>query len=33
VRALVGLDGIMRGLGVRANYHELFRECVTHVRA
>jgi len=28
IRALVGLDGIMRGLGVRANYHDLFRECV-----
>jgi hypothetical protein len=33
VRALIGLDGIMRGLGVRANYHDLFRECVTSVRA
>ena len=33
VRALVGLDGIMRGLGVRANYHNLFRECVERVRA
>ena len=33
VRALVGLDGIMRGLGVRANYHDLFRDCVTSVKA
>jgi predicted unusual protein kinase regulating ubiquinone biosynthesis (AarF/ABC1/UbiB family) len=33
VRALVGLDGIMRGLGVRANYHDLFRECVAGIRA
>ena len=33
VRALVGLDGIMRGLGVRANYHDLFQDCVASVRA
>ncbi len=32
VRALVGLDGIMRGLGVRANYHRLFSNCVMSVR-
>jgi predicted unusual protein kinase regulating ubiquinone biosynthesis (AarF/ABC1/UbiB family) len=32
VRALVGLDGIMRGLGVRANYHRLFRDCVMRVK-
>jgi predicted unusual protein kinase regulating ubiquinone biosynthesis (AarF/ABC1/UbiB family) len=31
-RALVGLDGIMRGLGVRANYHNWFAECVARVR-
>ncbi|HZO80232.1 MAG TPA: AarF/UbiB family protein [Candidatus Binataceae bacterium] len=31
-RALVGLDGIMRGLGVRANYHRWFAECVARVR-
>jgi predicted unusual protein kinase regulating ubiquinone biosynthesis (AarF/ABC1/UbiB family) len=31
-RALVGLDGIMRGLGVRANYHDWFAECVARVR-
>lgn len=28
LRALVGLDGIIRGLGVRANYRATFRECV-----
>ncbi len=33
VRALIGLEGIIRGLGVRANYRELFRECVDRVRA
>lgn len=33
MRALVGLDGIMRGLGIRANYHDLFRKCVASVRA
>jgi len=28
LRALIGLDGIMKGLGVRMNYCALFRECV-----
>jgi predicted unusual protein kinase regulating ubiquinone biosynthesis (AarF/ABC1/UbiB family) len=28
LRALVGLDGIMKGLGVRMNYCALFRQCV-----
>jgi ubiquinone biosynthesis protein len=28
LRALIGLDGIMKGLGVRMNYAALFRECV-----
>jgi predicted unusual protein kinase regulating ubiquinone biosynthesis (AarF/ABC1/UbiB family) len=28
LRALVGLDGIMKGLGVKMNYCKLFRECV-----
>lgn len=31
VRALIGLDGIMRGLGIRLNYYRLFRECVGRV--
>jgi predicted unusual protein kinase regulating ubiquinone biosynthesis (AarF/ABC1/UbiB family) len=28
LRALIGLDGIMKGLGVKMNYCRLFRECV-----
>jgi predicted unusual protein kinase regulating ubiquinone biosynthesis (AarF/ABC1/UbiB family) len=28
LRALIGLDGIMKGLGVKMNYSALFRECV-----
>jgi predicted unusual protein kinase regulating ubiquinone biosynthesis (AarF/ABC1/UbiB family) len=28
LRALIGLDGIMKGLGVKMNYCKLFRECV-----
>jgi predicted unusual protein kinase regulating ubiquinone biosynthesis (AarF/ABC1/UbiB family) len=28
LRALIGLDGIMKGLAVRMNYCALFRECV-----
>jgi predicted unusual protein kinase regulating ubiquinone biosynthesis (AarF/ABC1/UbiB family) len=28
LRALIGLDGIMKGLGVAMNYAALFRECV-----
>jgi predicted unusual protein kinase regulating ubiquinone biosynthesis (AarF/ABC1/UbiB family) len=28
LRALIGLDGIMKGLGVKMNYCALFRECV-----
>ncbi len=28
LRALLGLDGIMKGLGVKMNYCALFRECV-----
>jgi aarF domain-containing kinase len=28
LRALIGLDGIMKGLGVRQNYCAMFRECV-----
>jgi len=28
LRALIGLDGIMKGLGVRQNYCTMFRECV-----
>jgi predicted unusual protein kinase regulating ubiquinone biosynthesis (AarF/ABC1/UbiB family) len=30
IRALIGLDGIMKGLGVKMNYAALFRECVRH---
>jgi predicted unusual protein kinase regulating ubiquinone biosynthesis (AarF/ABC1/UbiB family) len=28
LRALIGLDGIMKGLGVKLNYCTMFRECV-----
>ncbi len=28
LRALIGLEGIIRRLGVKANYREIFRECV-----
>ncbi len=28
LRVLIGLDGIMKGLGVKMNYSALFRECV-----
>jgi predicted unusual protein kinase regulating ubiquinone biosynthesis (AarF/ABC1/UbiB family) len=28
LRALIGLDGIIKGLGVPENYHRLFRSCV-----
>jgi predicted unusual protein kinase regulating ubiquinone biosynthesis (AarF/ABC1/UbiB family) len=31
LRALVGLEGIVRALGIRANYRALFRECVERV--
>jgi predicted unusual protein kinase regulating ubiquinone biosynthesis (AarF/ABC1/UbiB family) len=30
IRALIGLDGIMKGLGAKMNYAALFRECVRH---
>ncbi|MHB8383124.1 MAG: ABC1 kinase family protein [Candidatus Binataceae bacterium] len=30
LRALIGLEGIMRRLAVKANYREIFRECVEH---
>ncbi len=30
LRALIGLDGIMKGLGARMNYAALFRDCVRH---
>jgi predicted unusual protein kinase regulating ubiquinone biosynthesis (AarF/ABC1/UbiB family) len=30
LRALIGLDGIMKGLGAKLNYSALFRECVRH---
>ena len=30
LRALIGLDGIMKGLGIKMNYAALFRECVRH---
>ena len=30
LRALIGLDSIMKGLGVRLNYCAMFRECVRH---
>ena len=30
LRALIGLDGIMKGLSVKMNYCALFRECVSH---
>jgi predicted unusual protein kinase regulating ubiquinone biosynthesis (AarF/ABC1/UbiB family) len=30
IRALIGLDGIMKGLGAKLNYAALFRECVRH---
>ena len=33
LRALIGLDGIMKGLGVRLNYAALFRECVSDAAA
>src|SRR5579863_3933248 len=29
LRALIGLDGIMKGLAVRTNYCTLFRECIS----
>ena len=32
IRALIGLEGIIRGLGVRTNYREIFRECVERSR-
>ncbi|HEY6418602.1 MAG TPA: AarF/ABC1/UbiB kinase family protein [Candidatus Binataceae bacterium] len=32
IRALIGLEGIIRGLGVRSNYREIFRECVERAR-
>ncbi len=31
IRALIGMEGIIRGLGIRADYRELFRECVERV--
>jgi predicted unusual protein kinase regulating ubiquinone biosynthesis (AarF/ABC1/UbiB family) len=31
IRALIGMEGIIRGLGIRADYRELFRECVEQV--
>jgi predicted unusual protein kinase regulating ubiquinone biosynthesis (AarF/ABC1/UbiB family) len=31
MRALVGLEGIIRALGIRADYREMFRECVERV--
>jgi hypothetical protein len=30
MRALIGLDGVMKGLGAKMNYAALFRECVRH---
>jgi predicted unusual protein kinase regulating ubiquinone biosynthesis (AarF/ABC1/UbiB family) len=30
LRALIGLDGVMKGLGARLNYCAMFRECVKH---
>jgi hypothetical protein len=30
LRALIGLDGIMKGLGAKLNYCAMFRECVRH---
>ncbi len=33
IRALIGLEGITRGLGVRMNYREVFRECVSRAQA
>ena len=33
LRALIGLDGIMKGLGVEMNYCALFRECVRSAAA
>ena len=32
IRALIGLEGIIRQLGSRENYRELFRECVERVK-
>jgi predicted unusual protein kinase regulating ubiquinone biosynthesis (AarF/ABC1/UbiB family) len=32
IRALVGLEGITRGLGVKANYHRIFTECLRRIR-
>ena len=28
LRALIGLDSIMKGLAVKTNYYALFRDCV-----
>ncbi|MGH7932399.1 MAG: ABC1 kinase family protein [Candidatus Binataceae bacterium] len=33
LRALIGLDGIMKGLGTRLNYCAMFRECVRQASA
>jgi len=33
LRALIGLDSIMKGLAVRTNYYTLFRECVRDAAA
>lgn len=32
IRALIGAEGIVRQLGVVANYHAMFRQCVEHVK-
>jgi aarF domain-containing kinase len=32
IRTLIGAEGIVRQLGVAANYHALFRQCVENVR-
>ena len=31
IRALVGLEGITRGLGVKANYHRIFAACLRDI--
>jgi predicted unusual protein kinase regulating ubiquinone biosynthesis (AarF/ABC1/UbiB family) len=32
IRALIGAEGIVRQLGVVANYHAMFRQCVENVK-
>jgi hypothetical protein len=32
LRALIGLEGIIRRLGVKDNYRAIFRQCVERVK-